>query len=198
MRWRAHRCKIGSSSSVVRALEYLRRADEELLPALAACPRLLLTAPRVQLLVCAAMCRARRFFDAGQAIVSMASYTSFSFRVWRRASEMQMPCTLAKPSPRRLRQLRGAAGRRLRELREQRGLTQRGLARKLGAKFTFISQIEHGRCRIPPRRYLAWAVALEVDPSAFARELLAYYDPEFYNVIFHGNTDLNGAATPNS
>ena len=111
---------------------------------------------------------------------------------------MQMSCTVHKPTTRRLQQLRGAAGRRLRELREQRGLTQRGLARKLGAKFTFISQIEQGRCRIPPRRYLAWAVALEVDPRAFARELLAYYDPEFYHVIFHGNTDLNGAATRKS
>src|SRR5262245_15035584 len=144
------------------------------------------------------MCRARRFFDAGQAIVSMASYTSFSFRVWRRASEMQMPCTLAKPSPRRLRQLRGAAGRRLRELREQRGLTQRGLARKLGAKFTFISQIEHGGCRIAPRRYLAWAVALEADPSASAQHLLADYDLHISKLIFHGSSDLTGAATPNS
>jgi len=111
---------------------------------------------------------------------------------------MQMPCALRKPSARRLQQLRGAAGRRLRELREQRGLSQRGLARKLGAQFTFISQIEQGRCRIPPRRYLAWALALEVDPRAFAQELLSYYDPEFYHVIFHGNADLNGAATRNS
>ena len=81
-------------------------------------------------------------------------------------------------------ELRGAAGRWLRALRQQRGLSQRGLARKVGAKFTFISQIENGRCRMPPHRYLIWAEALEVDPREFVQEMLAYYDPVTYSTIF--------------
>jgi transcriptional regulator with XRE-family HTH domain len=81
-------------------------------------------------------------------------------------------------------QLRGAAGRWLRGLRQQRGLSQRGLARKVGSKFTFISQIENGRCRMPPHRYLIWAEALEVDPREFVQEMLAYYDPVTYSTIF--------------
>ena len=89
-----------------------------------------------------------------------------------------------KPTATQRAQLRGAAGRWLRTLREERGLSQRGLARKVGAKFTFISQIENGRCRMPPQRYLIWAEALEVDPREFVQEALAYYDPVTYSTIF--------------
>ena len=51
-------------------------------------------------------------------------------------------------------ELRTTAGRWLRELRQKRGLSQRELARKVGAKYTFVSQVESGRCRMPPERYL--------------------------------------------
>jgi transcriptional regulator with XRE-family HTH domain len=81
--------------------------------------------------------------------------------------------------------LRDQAGRWLRELREKRGLSQRDLAQKVGAEYyTFISQLEHGRGRIPPDRYLLWADALGVEPREFVRGLMAYYDPVTYGIIF--------------
>lgn len=81
--------------------------------------------------------------------------------------------------------LRNQAGRWLCELRQNRGLSQRDLAQKVGAKFyTFISQLEHGKGRIPPDRYLIWAVALGVEPREFVGKLMSYYDPVTYDVIF--------------
>src|SRR5262245_26434762 len=83
------------------------------------------------------------------------------------------------------RELRSKAGRWLRELREKRGLSQRDLAQKVGAEYyTFISQLEHGRGRIPPDRYLVWAHALGVDPREFVQGLMAHYDPVTYSIIF--------------
>jgi transcriptional regulator with XRE-family HTH domain len=68
------------------------------------------------------------------------------------------------------------AGRWLRELRAGRGLTQRELARRVGAEYyTIISQLEAGRGRVPPDRYLAWAQALGVEPRQFALKLMRYY-----------------------
>ena len=82
-------------------------------------------------------------------------------------------------------ELRSKAGSWLRELREKRGLSQRELAQKVGAEYyTFISQLEHGRGRIPPDRYLVWAHALGVDPREFVQGLMSYYDPVTYNIIF--------------
>src|SRR4051794_13887056 len=81
--------------------------------------------------------------------------------------------------------LRSEAGLWLRELREKRGLTQREMAQRVGAEYyTFISQLENGRGRIPPDRYLVWAEALGVQPRAFVRGLMAYYDPVTYRIIF--------------
>ena len=81
--------------------------------------------------------------------------------------------------------LRQEAGRWLRELREKRGLSQRELAGKVGAEYyTFISQLEHGRGRITPDRYLVWARALGVEPRRFVRALMSYYDPVTYGIIF--------------
>jgi transcriptional regulator with XRE-family HTH domain len=81
--------------------------------------------------------------------------------------------------------LRVEAGQWLRELREKRGLSQRELAQKVGAEYyTFISQLENGRGRIPPDRYLDWASALGVDKREFVRGLMYYYDPVTYRIIF--------------
>jgi transcriptional regulator with XRE-family HTH domain len=81
--------------------------------------------------------------------------------------------------------LRNEAGGWLRELREKRGLSQRGLAERVGAEYyTFISQLENGRGRIPPDRYLVWAEALGVEARAFVRTLMSYYDPVTYKIIF--------------
>jgi transcriptional regulator with XRE-family HTH domain len=82
-------------------------------------------------------------------------------------------------------QLRSQAGNWLRELREKRELSQRDLAEKVGAEYyTFISQLENGRGRIPPDRYLIWAEALGVPPRDFVRTLMSYYDPVTYDIIF--------------
>jgi ribosome-binding protein aMBF1 (putative translation factor) len=82
-------------------------------------------------------------------------------------------------------ELRRQAGRWLRELREARGLSQRGLADRVGAEYyTFISQLESGRGRIPPDRYTAWATALGVEPKIFVQTLMRYYDPVTYGIVF--------------
>ena len=81
--------------------------------------------------------------------------------------------------------LRKRAGTWLKELRGRAGLSQIELARILGFKYyTFISQVENGFGRVPTESLEAWARALNVDPSEFARELLTYYDPELYRLLF--------------
>jgi transcriptional regulator with XRE-family HTH domain len=88
-------------------------------------------------------------------------------------------------SAKQTRKLRSQAGSWLRELREKRGLSQRQLAQKVGAEYyTFISQLEHGRGRVPPDRYLLWADALGVTPREFVRGLMSYYDPVTYQIMF--------------
>jgi transcriptional regulator with XRE-family HTH domain len=82
-------------------------------------------------------------------------------------------------------ELRKEAGAWLRELRERQGLSQRRLAAQLGSDYyTFVSQLETGRGRIPPDRYEVWAKALGVPPLEFVRNLLRYYDPETYRILF--------------
>lgn len=81
--------------------------------------------------------------------------------------------------------LRREGGRWLKELRERAGLSQRQLAVKVGAEhYTFISQLETGRGRISPERYLDWAEALDVEPRAFVRTILRYYNPVTYQILF--------------
>ena len=82
-------------------------------------------------------------------------------------------------------ELRREAGVWLKELRELRGMSQRQLANKLGAEYyTFISQLETGRGRIPPDRYREWAEALGVEPAEFVKTLMQYYDPVTYEILF--------------
>jgi transcriptional regulator with XRE-family HTH domain len=82
-------------------------------------------------------------------------------------------------------ELRRTAGHWLKELRENRGLSQRQFAALVGAEhYTFISQLETGRGRIPPDRYRQWAIALGVDPAEFVRNLMKYYDPVTYGILF--------------
>jgi transcriptional regulator with XRE-family HTH domain len=86
------------------------------------------------------------------------------------------------PNVRRLRQ---EAGEWLRALREHKRLSQRELASKVGLDYyTFVSQLESGRGRIPPDRYEAWAQALGIDAQTFVRELMRYYDPVTHNLLF--------------
>ncbi len=87
-------------------------------------------------------------------------------------------------------ELRKACGRWLKGLRETAGLTQMQLARALGYEYyTFISQIEGGKGRIPPDQYEAWAEAVGADPSMFAKRLLSYYEPYAYRLIWPNERD---------
>ncbi|HUN44748.1 MAG TPA: helix-turn-helix transcriptional regulator, partial [Acetobacteraceae bacterium] len=82
--------------------------------------------------------------------------------------------------------LRRDGGRWLREQRERAGLSQRQLAERVGAEYyTFISQLETGRGRIPPDRYRVWAEALGLQPRSFVREILRFYDPITHDILFN-------------
>ena len=86
--------------------------------------------------------------------------------------------------------LRREGGRWLKGLRERTGLSQRGFAAKVGAEYyTFVSQLETGRGRVPPDRYLRWAAALEIDPADFVRSLMRYYDPMTHAILFEGASE---------
>lgn len=81
--------------------------------------------------------------------------------------------------------LRKRAGRWLKEQREARGLSQRQLAEKVGADcYTFISQLETGRGRVPPDKYWVWSKALGLNPRDFVLALMPYYDPVTYAILF--------------
>lgn len=82
-------------------------------------------------------------------------------------------------------ELRREAGQWLKERRESIGLSQRQVAEKVGAEYyTFISQLETGRGRIPPARYVDWANALEIEPREFVYKLMRYYDPITFSILF--------------
>src|SRR3954464_1343525 len=90
-------------------------------------------------------------------------------------------------------ELRREGGRYLRELREARGLSQRQMATLIGADFyTFVSQIETGRGRIPPDRYRAWAEALGIEVRPFVQTLMRFYDPLTYEILFGAETGADG------
>ncbi|MBS7701464.1 helix-turn-helix transcriptional regulator [Chelatococcus sp. YT9] len=81
--------------------------------------------------------------------------------------------------------LRREAGKWLKERREAVGLSQRELATLVGAQYyTFISQLEIGRGRIPPERYREWAGHLKMDPKEFVQTLMMFYDPVTYELLF--------------
>jgi transcriptional regulator with XRE-family HTH domain len=81
--------------------------------------------------------------------------------------------------------LRQQGGAWLKSLREARGLSQRQLASKVSVEYyTFISQIESGKGRVPVERLVEWADALEHDRAQFAKTLMKYYDPITYGLVF--------------
>ena len=66
------------------------------------------------------------------------------------------------------REARLAMGSWLKSLREEQDMSQRDLAMALDLDYyTFISQLENGRGRIPPARYRDWAEALKVETRSF-------------------------------
>jgi transcriptional regulator with XRE-family HTH domain len=82
-------------------------------------------------------------------------------------------------------ELRREAGQWLKRLREAKGVSQRDLAETVGIEYyTFISQVESGRGRIPPDRFRDWAKALGVPAREFVTKLMRYYDPVTYRILF--------------
>lgn len=91
--------------------------------------------------------------------------------------------------------LRREAGRWLRVKREAAGMSQRDLAKAVGIEYyTFISQIESGRGRVPPTQMRTWAEVLGLSPRDFATTLMRFYDPLSYDLIF-GEADEPEAAS---
>ena len=82
-------------------------------------------------------------------------------------------------------ELRKKAGSWLRSVRCGLGLSQRELAHRVNMEYyTFISQIEAGRGRVPADRLRDWSEALEMDPKEFAINLMKYYDPHSFDMIY--------------
>ena len=82
-------------------------------------------------------------------------------------------------------ELRKKAGSWLRSVRCELGLSQRELAHRVNMEYyTFISQIEAGRGRVPADRLRDWSEALEIDPREFAINLMKYYDPHSFDMIY--------------
>jgi transcriptional regulator with XRE-family HTH domain len=96
--------------------------------------------------------------------------------------------------------LRRDGGKWLRELREAAGLSQRELAVRVNQDYyTFISQLETGRGRVPPDRYRDWAKALNVPVREFVTELMRFYDPITFDILFgddENETDLSFTQSP--
>jgi transcriptional regulator with XRE-family HTH domain len=89
--------------------------------------------------------------------------------------------------------LRQQAGRWLKRAREAAGLTQAELAEQVGLRYyTFVSQVESGLGRLPIETQGAWATALGLDPSEFARTLRRFYAPQLFRLLFGDD----GAARP--
>ncbi len=81
---------------------------------------------------------------------------------------------------------RREGGKWLKELREKAGLSQRDLAQLIDTEYyTFVSQLENGRGRIPPDKYLLWSNAVNVGPREFVKTLMRYYDPVTHDILFN-------------
>lgn len=96
-----------------------------------------------------------------------------------------MLAEMHKTTPEETKEQRATLGVWLKELREQQGLSQRDLASALSLDYyTFISQLENGRGKIPSHRYVEWAEALGQNPKPFVKTLLSHYEPATYKILF--------------
>ncbi len=92
--------------------------------------------------------------------------------------------------------LRRKAGRWLKALRIRRSLSQSELSKLVGAsQSSFVSQIEIGKQRLPPEKYVVWAEALGMPAKDFVLELIRYYDPDVFSCL---NDATLGAAASTS
>ena len=97
-----------------------------------------------------------------------------------------------RTSEKEVQESRKSGGEWLRDLRQKSGLSQRQLAQKVSVDYyTFISQLENGRGRIPPDRYQDWAEALgvPVSPWIAASVCLTLYSSAYLAEIWRGCVD---------
>jgi len=86
---------------------------------------------------------------------------------------------------------RAHAGEYLSALRKDKGLTQRDLSEELNLKYyTFISQVENGQGRLPPKLWVKTAKSLGVNVQEFSLKMLEYYDPYAFVAITKGEETL--------
>jgi ribosome-binding protein aMBF1 (putative translation factor) len=115
--------------------------------------------------------------------VLVSLHTAQSTEVYQATGVNMSAVPLRQPDD--VQELRKQAGRWLRRLREDQGLSQRALADLTGTEYyTFVSQLETGRGRIPPDQYLRWAEALGVEPKEFVKTLMRFYDPVTFDILF--------------
>lgn len=91
--------------------------------------------------------------------------------------------------------LRRVGGAWLKEKREAAGLSQRELASRVGIEYyTFISQIEGGRGRVPAERFEAYAAALRVSPREFTMTMLRYNEPVIFRLLSEAQEEVKATA----
>jgi DNA-binding XRE family transcriptional regulator len=80
---------------------------------------------------------------------------------------------------------RAQCGAWLREKRESAGLSQSDFAKLSGmAHKHAVSQLECGYMRVRPEKYLSLAAALRMNPQEFVKEMMRYYDPVAFEILF--------------
>jgi transcriptional regulator with XRE-family HTH domain len=95
-------------------------------------------------------------------------------------------------------ELRREAGKLLKHLREKAGLSQRSFSAEIGSPlYTFVSQVETGRGRVPPDQIRVWANAYGIEARAFLLMIMRFYDPETFAVLFEQYPEIrDGTAFP--
>lgn len=83
--------------------------------------------------------------------------------------------------------LRAEAGDYIKRLRIDKQLTQKQVSNELGLDYyTFISQLECGQGRLPPKMWVSMAKILGQDPKEFSLTMLSFYDPYAHQAITTG------------
>lgn len=83
---------------------------------------------------------------------------------------------------------RRAFGQRMKRFREDLQMTQLDMAQRTDQTyFTFISQVESGKAKIPTRDLPKWAKALQLDTYEFAKSYLKAVDQHLFEAMFEPN-----------
>ncbi|TXM61527.1 helix-turn-helix transcriptional regulator [Methylobacterium sp. WL120] len=95
-------------------------------------------------------------------------------------------------------ELRREAGKLLKHLREKAGHSQRTFSAEIGSPlYTFVSQVETGRGRVPPDQIRVWANAYGLEAREFLLMIMRFYDPETFSVLFESEPEIfTGTAFP--